>query len=168
MNKPRLKLAYVLASLMILSATACQKNPETSKATNPQANIAANADTSSGLVGCYTTLKTEPAQIKINLDNGNYSMQMREFNDPDKLWDKPEPLQSLANNDIKTYFNVEEKSVEKALIRPDKVFAVAQVQDNLINLDAHFDSNYLGYIAKSETAKGNSTTIYKVKCESKL
>lgn len=136
--------------LLALTLTACQKNPDT-KTTSPNAN-------SAGLVGCYTTMKTEPAQIKINEQNGRYTMQMREFNDPDKPWDKPEPLQTLAQKDIKVYFDVDEKSVENAVIRPDKVFALAKVQDSLMNLDSRFDSNYLGFIYKG------SNTIYKVEC----
>lgn len=147
----------ILASLTL---TACQK-PEP-KTANNQATTSTKSNNS--LVGCYTIMKSEPAQIKINVDNGSYTMQMREFNDPDKQWDKPEPLQELATTEYKSYFDIDEKSVEKALIRPDKVFAVAKIQDSLTNLDSRFDSSYLGYIAKAENMKGGSNTIYKVEC----
>lgn len=148
--------------LISLTLTACQK-PDSK--TNSQANSPTpSANTSNTLVGCYTTMKSEPAQIKINVDNSNYTMQMREFNDPDKQWDTPEPLQTLAKPEVKSYFDIDEKSVETALIRPDKVFAIAKIQDSLTNLDARFDSQYLGYIAKAETMKGGSNTIYKVEC----
>ncbi len=139
-----------------ISLTACQKNPQTNASTNTS---------SATLVGCYTVTKTEPPQIKINLENGSYTMQMRQFNDPDKPWDSPEPLQALVQTDSKKYFDVNEKSVETALIRPDKVFAIAKVQDSLMSLDSRFDSSYLGFIAKSENIKG-SNTIYKVDCDS--
>lgn len=150
------KLLFSL-SLISLTLTACQNSPSTSTLSNKMSSP-------NSLIGCYTIIKTEPAQIKINEENGGYSMQMRQFNDPDKPWDKPEPLKELSNTEYKNYFNVDEKSIEKSIVRPDKVFALAKIQDSLMNLDKQFDSNYLGYIAKSETAKGNSTTVYKVDC----
>lgn len=137
-------LKYLLLSggviATLLTLTACQKSAETT------------------LIGCYTTSKTEPAQIKINQAGDGYTMQMREFNDPNQAWDTPEPMQILQKSEVKNYFPVEEKSVEAIIARPDHVFVLAKVTESLTSLDSRFDSPYLGFIYKG------SNTIYKVDC----
>ena len=145
-----------------LSLAACQKSAD---------QTAAN-DTTSGdpLVGCYTVSHSEPAQIKISkhsdAQNGEgYTMQMHQFNDPNKGWDTPEPMQVLANDnsEISKYFDIkagENKYLEKVIARPDRVFVLAKITDSFASLNPQFDSSYLGYIYKG------SNTVYKVSCSS--
>lgn len=116
------------------------------------------------LAGCYTISKSEPAQIKINQAGDSYTMQMRQFNDPNKDWDNPEPMEVLANNDnsLSKYFDIqanESKYLEKVIARPDRVFVLAKISSGFASLNPQFDSPYLGYIYKG------SNTVYKVSCE---
>lgn len=139
--------------LLVILTTGCQKSNETVQ--KPTDDI---------LVGCYTVSRDEPAQIKISQTGQQYTMQMREFNDPTKAWDKGEPLEALANTDseLQKYFDIktdEHQYVEKVIARADRVFVLAKISDSFMNINPQFDSPYLGFIYKG------SNTIYKTPCE---
>ncbi|MFW2176810.1 MULTISPECIES: hypothetical protein [unclassified Moraxella] len=170
------RLPIMLISFMgVGGLVGCQqaKQPsQTAESSAQSQNTNANIANNDNLVGCYTVSHSEPAQIKIskattNGDNNNtdgYAMQMRQFNDPSKDWDKPEPMQVLANNnsDIQKYFDIkadENKYLEKVIARPDRMFVLAKVTEGFANLNPQFDSPYLGYIYKG------SNTVYKVSCD---
>lgn len=148
------------AAAMLMSAlfiTGCQKTD----------NLTPSDSTASSdpLVGCYTVSHSEPAQIKITKSGDTYRMQMHQFNDPTKDWDKPESMQLLANDngEIQKYFDIkagENKFLEKVIARPDRVFVLAKVTDSFASINPQYDSPYLGYIYKG------SNTVYKVSCSS--
>lgn len=136
-----------------ISLSACQKpSPKSVQSSN---------ESQDSLVGCYTVSHDEPAQIKISKNGNEYVMQMREFNDPNKNWDNPAPMQTLDKAEIQQYFNVEVDYVENVIARPDRMFVLAHLYDSYVSLNPHLDSNYLGFIYKG------SNTIYKVACETK-
>lgn len=152
-----------------LTLAACSKQQNHTTASNDgqsklSSALSQPADSNDVFVGCYTVSHSEPAQIKIIKHGDNYAMQMREFNDPTKNWDKPEAMQVIASDspDIQKYFDIkagENKYLEKVIARPDRVFVLAKITDSFANLNPQFDSPYLGYIYKG------SNTVYKVDCE---
>lgn len=157
---PKFLTAFFAISLTL---TACNQPTKTTETT-------ATAQTTSDdiFAGCYTVSPSEPAQIKINHEKtaqgDKYSMQMREFNDPNKGWDTPTPMQVIANNssEISQYFDIkadEHQFVEKVISREDKMFVLAKITDSFARLNPQFDSNYLGFIYKG------SNTVFKVNCE---
>nr|WP_315043152.1 hypothetical protein [uncultured Moraxella sp.] len=156
-----LKLMCVMA---VIALSACQK-PNTQTAHNKANDSVASDDL---LAGCYTVSHSEPAQIKINHEKTaqgeRYTMQMREFNDPNKNWDTPAPMQVLTNDsaEIQKYFDIkadENAYLQKVIAREDRVFVLAKITDSFANMNPQFDSPYLGFIYKG------SNTIYKVSCE---
>lgn len=156
-----ISLAIVCVLGLNLSACNQAQNPTSA---NHDSTVTQSADSADVFVGCYTVSHSEPAQIKIIKNGDNYAMQMREFNDPTKNWDKPEAMQVIANDspDIQTYFDIkagEHKYLEKVIARPDRVFVLAKITDSFASLNPQFDSPYLGYIYKG------SNTVYKVDCE---
>ncbi len=152
-------IMIVISTSLLLSA--CQPTDNATKA---------EANSNDPLIGCYTVSHSEPAQIKISKtgdpQNGeSYVMQMHQFNDPNKDWDTPEPMQVLPNDnsEITKYFDIkadENKYLEKVIARPDRVFVLAKITDSFASLNPQFDSPYLGYIYKG------SNTVYKVSCSS--
>lgn len=160
------RFATLLCPLLLLtSITACQKTPTTqsSDAQGQSSAQSSAAEAQDTLTGCYTVNHTEPAQIKISKHGDNYSMQMRQYNDPSKDWDTPTPMQVLANDnpEIGKYFDIkagESKFLEKVIARPDRVFVLAKITDSFASLNPQYDSPYLGYIYKA------SNTVYKVSC----
>ena len=162
------KLSLAIVCVLSLNLSACSKPQNPTSASN-ETTATQSADSNDVFVGCYTVSHSEPAQIKI-IKNGDsksgesYAMQMREFNDPTKNWDKPETMQVIANDspDIQKYFDIkagENKYLEKVIARPDRVFVLAKITDSFASLNPQFDSPYLGYIYKG------SNTVYKVDCE---
>lgn len=155
------RLTHVVCPMVLLSSlTACQKTPTSADSTQSLTAVTAQQDT---LAGCYTVTHTEPAQIKISRHGDNYSMQMRQYNDPSKDWDTPTPMQVLSSDDaeIGKFFDInagEHSYVEKVIARPDRVFVLAKITDSFASLNPQYDSPYLGYIYKG------SNTIYKVSC----
>lgn len=164
MSKNCLSLPSLTICLVsVLAVTACQQTEQIATQTQAQAE-SDNDSNSDPLVGCYTVSKSEPAQIKISKSDEQYAMQMRQFNNPNKDWDTPEPMQVLANDsrEIGKYFAInagESKFLEKVIARPDRVFVLAKITDSFASLNPQFDSAYLGYIYKG------SNTVYKVSCK---
>ena len=161
------QLSLAIVCVLSLNLLACSKpqNPSSARDTSSTQSTASN----DVFVGCYTVSHSEPAQIKI-IKNGDsksgesYAMQMREFNDPTKNWDKPEAMQVIATDspDIQKYFDIkadEHQYLEKVIARSDRVFVLAKITDSFASLNPQFDSPYLGYIYKG------SNTVYKVACE---
>lgn len=167
------KIGMAMVCAISLNLAACNKpqSPATTSSDGAKQSPALSQPAASDdvFVGCYTVSHTEPAQIKIikNGDSKNgesYAMQMREFNDPSKNWDKPEAMQVIATDspDIQKYFDIkadEHQYLEKVIARPDRVFVLAKITDSFASLNPQFDSPYLGYIYKG------SNTVYKVACE---
>lgn len=149
--------------LLIFSLTACQP---TNSPSNSPANVTTNTDVNKNehLIGCYTVSRDEPAQIKISKQGDQYVMQMREHNNPNKVWDNPEPLEIIANEnpELRKYFDIkvdEQQVIEQSLARADRVFVLAKISDSFANINPQFDSPYLGFIYQG------SNSIYQVSCE---
>ena len=162
------KVGMAMVCAISLNLAACNKpqSPATtsSDGAKPSPALSQSAASDDVFVGCYTVSHTEPAQIKIIKNGDNYAMQMREFNDPSKNWDKPEAMQVIATDspNIQKYFDIkadEHQYLEKVIARPDRVFVLAKITDSFASLNPQFDSPYLGYIYKG------SNTVYKVACE---
>lgn len=157
------KIGFLLAIIL----TACQQSNSPKNSPTPtSASSATNSTTANQehLIGCYTVSRDEPAQIKISKQGSDYVMQMREFNNPNKVWDNPEPLEVIANDnpELRKYFDIkvdEHQFIEQSLARPDRVFVLAKISDSFANLNPQFDSAYLGFIYQG------SNSIYQVACD---
>lgn len=120
------KAGMAMVCALSLNLAACNKpqSPATtsSDGAKPSPALSQPAASDDVFVGCYTVSHTEPAQIKIIKNGDNYAMQMREFNDPSKNWDKPEAMQVIATDspDIQKYFDIkadEHQYLEKIIAR---------------------------------------------------
>ena len=167
MRHPTMAKHLIFACVFAFGISGCSQSDSGSQQTHQTSaptNSAHTAPSKDSLVGCYTDSHSEPAQIKIIKNGDNYAMQMREFNDPKKGWDKPEAMQLLASDspEIQKYFDIkadEHKYLEKVIARPDRVFVLAKITDSFASLNPQYDSPYLGFIYKG------SNTVYQVACE---
>lgn len=144
--------------MVILSACQDTAKQDTAKTAMPQAD--------SSFVGCYTIDKAKPAQIKINLDNGKYTMQMKEPVGAKAVWDNPEPLNEITVNDAWQFFGVNMLDLNKSdlqavIARPDKMMVLAQIKSASQNINPRLDSSYVVYIFRG------ANTIYQVECDDK-
>lgn len=152
--KVGVRLTCMMALVLSVALTACQKNDTPAQTTDPQV---------SSLVGCYTISRDEPAQIKINQTADGFSMQMQTLK-ANRAWDNPEPLQVLDIASGWRYFQVNtldfnKEDVEQIIARPDGVMALAKLQDTAMNVNPRLDSPYVMYIVQG------SNTVYQVPCD---
>lgn len=147
-------MAAVAASSMLL-LSACNDSSNTQVDDN---DIETAVDLSV-FEGCYTVSHDEPAQIKVSQQNGAWVMQMKEPATSGRVWDSPEPLETIANSDIPTYFSIDPDNVDAVIGRPDRVLVLAHVKPVYANIDPLLDSEYLSYIYRG------ANTIYRVECD---
>lgn len=146
--------------LPVLALTACTEPSESTKTET------AKVDTvESDFVGCYTIEQGSPATIKIDKDGVGYTMQMKESADKAQAWDTPEPLEPIGGDDAWQYFSSNSLDLGKAdligdaIIRPDKMLAMAQVQPVTANTNPFIDSPYVVMLINKVA------TIYQVPCD---
>ena len=142
--------------MVLFTLTACEKPTQTSTTQQIQQG--------GEFVGCYTIDKAKPAQIKINHDNGVYTMQMKEPVGAKTIWDNPEPLDEMTIGDAWQFFGVNMLGLEKSdlqavIARPDKMMVLAQIKSASQNINPRLDSSYVVYIFRG------ANTIYQVACD---
>ncbi|MDO5651305.1 MAG: hypothetical protein Q4G13_04115 [Moraxella sp.] len=153
-------VSFYAAALCVL-LVGCDKPASDSTAT--QTSHAAQTNAITDFVGCYTTTKDTPALIKVNYQEGNWSMQMKE---PSKStpWDNPEPLSVISVDEGWQYFAVNAIGLDKAnvthmLARPDRIMVLARLDSAAKNINPQLDSDFVAYIFQG------SNTIYQVACD---
>lgn len=161
-NTIRRAMMSVLA-LSVLGLSACSesttKTAETTKTETADTAIVSNFE------GCYAIEQGSPALIKISKDGAGYAMQMKENADKAQVWDKPEALDSLSADDAWQYFASNSLNLNKsdligdAIVRKDKVMAMAQVQSAAANTNPFLDSAYVVMLINKVA------TIYQVPCD---
>lgn len=142
-----------ISPIVLLLLSGCQKVSDTHA-----------VHTQGDFVGCYTIDKAKPSQIKINLDDNQYTMQMKEPIGAKTVWDKPEPLDVMTVDTAWQFFGVNhldlnKSDVEAVIARPDNMMVLAQVKTASHNTNPHLDSPYVVYIFRG------ANTIYKVACD---
>lgn len=148
-------LATSIMTCSILLLVGCNDNSSTAidndaAVTKPDLSVFA---------GCYTVSSDEPAQIRVSEQNGAWVMQMKEPASANRVWDTPEPLELLNNNEIPKFFFIDPDNVDAVIGRPDRVLVLAHVKPVYANIDPLLDSEYLSYIYKG------ANTIYRVECD---
>lgn len=155
------KLSILAASITACSAlllVGCDRTDNNSPMTTADSAVAAKPDLSI-FAGCYTVSRDEPAQIKVSEQNGAWVMQMKEPASANRVWDTPEPLEVLNNNEVPKYFSIDPNNIDAVIGRPDRVLVMAHVKTAYANIDPLLDSEYLSYIYKG------ANTIYRVECD---
>lgn len=109
--------------------------------------------------GCYTVSSEEPAQIRVSKQQGAWVMQMKEPAGAKQVWDKPERLELIGNNEIPKFFSIDPDNVDAVIGRPDRVLVLAHVKPVYANIDPLLDSEYLSYIYRG------ANTIYRIECD---
>lgn len=153
-DKKLMPLMAAVAASSMLFLTAC--NDSNTQSDTKQIETAADL---SIFEGCYTVSHDEPAQIKVSQQDGAWVMQMKEPANSGRVWDSPEPLETIANSDIPTYFSIDPDNVDAVIGRPDRVLVLAHVKPVYANIDPLLDSEYLSYIYRG------ANTIYRVECD---
>lgn len=155
-----MKLTIATALVLAIALSACQKqqNPTSQEAQTP------STPAQDVFVGCYGIHKDKPAQIKISLDNNQYTMQMKEPASAKTVWDKPESLKLISTDEAWDFFGVNQldlnkSDVESVIARPDKMMVLAKVKSVAQHINPHLDSPYVVYIFKG------SNTIYQMPCD---
>ncbi len=149
-----------------MALTACSE-PATSTTKTAETTKTETADTAtvSNFEGCYAIEQGSPALIKISKDGTGYAMQMKENADKAQAWDEPEMLDSLSTDDAWQYFASNSLNLNKsdligdAIVRKDKVMAMAQVQSAAANTNPFLDSAYVVMLINKVA------TIYQVPCD---
>ncbi|WP_294033357.1 hypothetical protein [uncultured Moraxella sp.] len=152
-----------ILALSVLGLSACSES--TTKATETTKTESADTATVSNFEGCYAIEQGSPALIKISKDGTGYAMQMKENADKAQAWDEPEMLDSLSTDDAWQYFASNSLNLNKsdligdAIVRKDKVMAMAQVQSAAANTNPFLDSAYVVMLINKVA------TIYQVLCD---
>ena len=114
---------------------------------------------SSPLIGCYTVIANQTAQIKVSPNGNELVMQMREPSaTATELWDSPEPLENINRSKINDYFSIDPKRIDAIVGRADGALVLAHVSQVYPNVNPKIDSEYLSYIYVG------ANTIYKIDC----
>lgn len=147
-----------LSLAVVLSA--CGEQPVAT--TNASGTAAPSTD---AYVGCYTIEQGTPASIKVSRDGESYSMQMKEPEGEDRVWDAPEKLNQLSKNQGWRHFSTNSINLTSAdvsadiLVRPDEFLALAKLHDTAANTNPMIDSSY------AVSLMGAVNTIYQVPCD---
>ena len=147
-------LTSITACSVLWLAGCSDSDPE---ATSVESTVS-QADVSI-FAGCYTVSFDEPAQIKVSEQNGKWVMQMKEPASSGRVWDDPEVLEVVDNEEIPTFFSIDPDNVDAVIARPDRVLVLAHVKPAYANIDPLLDSEYLSYIYRG------ANTIYRVECD---
>lgn len=154
-GKPLTSLLTSITVCSVLWLTGCSDtDPE---ATSVESTVS-QPDVSI-FAGCYTVSFDEPAQIKVSEQNGKWVMQMKEPARANRVWDDPEPLESIDKSEIPSYFSIDPDNVDAVIGRHDRVLVLAHVKSAYANIDPLLDSEYLSYIYRG------ANTIYRVECD---
>lgn len=159
MNSLICRAIITVLTVSMLGVTAC------SDSTNKHAEASKVETAVSNFVGCYTIEQGSPATIKIDKDGVGYTMQMKEGADKAQAWDTPEPLEPIGGDDAWQYFSSNSLDLGKAdligdaIIRQDKMLAMAQVQPVTANTNPFIDSLYVVMLINKVA------TIYQVPCD---
>lgn len=153
----------LLLMVSILTLSACNKNtPEQHKEATKE--TISQENNHQDFIGCYTINFHSPAQIKISEQDNKLVMHMKEPKGAKEIWDKPEPLQTIDNNQAWEYFKVNtldlnKTDVQSAITRPDKLMTLLKIKEASKNINPKLDSDYVVYIFQG------ANTIYKVECD---
>lgn len=159
----------LIPSVLLMAGMALTACSEPATSTTKTAETAktemADAATVSNFEGCYAIEQGSPALIKISKDGTGYAMQMKENAEQAQAWDEPEMLDSLSTDDAWQYFASNSLNLNKsdligdAIVRKDKVMAMAQVQSAAANTNPFLDSAYVVMLINKVA------TIYQVPCD---
>lgn len=152
--------------LLIASVALTACNESSTQPSEPTKTKTAKADAvASDFVGCYTIEQGAPALIKIDRNDKGYTMQMKEGADKAEVWDAPESLEAVEIDDAWQYFSSNSLNLNKsdlignAIVRTDKIMAMAQVQPATANTNPFIDSSYVVMLINKVA------TIYQVPCD---